>query len=158
MAYAGIQGSSLQTLTYAEMDSPVGQTVWLLETLQRWTDESGRPPDEIFGLDRLLTPVMIYPVTDSFARSLWAHPGLYLDPPTLEPGQRIEVPVALAACNDPLVPVPPRSFVERVYNIVRWTEFPEAGHVAAFQQPALLAADLRGFLGVIRNGTATAGA
>lgn len=155
MAYANIQGASPQTLAYAEGDSPVGQAAWLLEKFQRWTDESGRPPDEIFGLDRLLTAVMIYLGTDSFGSSLWAYPGVYLDPPTLEPGQRIEVPVGLVACKDPLVPVPPRSFVERVYNIVRWTDMPEAGHFAAFQQPERVREDLQEFLSVVRDGTAT---
>jgi pimeloyl-ACP methyl ester carboxylesterase len=156
MAYANIQGSSPQTLAYAEGDSPVGQAAWLLEKFQRWTDEAGRPPDEIFGLDRLLTAVMIYLVTDSFASSLWAYPGVYLDPPTLESGQRVEVPVGLVACKDPLVPVPPRSFVERVYNIVRWTDLPEAGHFAAFQESERVREDLQGFLRLLRDG-ATAG-
>jgi microsomal epoxide hydrolase len=152
MAYANIQSSSPQTLAYAEMDSPVGQAAWLLEKFQRWTDpDSGQDPDGLFGLDRLLTAVMIYLVTDAFGGSLWAYPGVYLDPPTLEPGQRVEVPVALAACKDPLVPVPPRRFVERAYNIVQWTDLPEAGHFAAFQQPRLLREDLQRFLRLLRE-------
>jgi len=152
MAYASIQASSPQTLAYAMMDSPVGQAAWLLEKYQRWTDESGgRAPDELFGMDRLLTAIMIYLVTDSFDTSIWAYPGVYLDPPTLEPGQRVEVPVGLVACADPLVPVPPRSFVERAYNAVRWTDMPEAGHFAAFQRPEQIREDLRGFLRLIRN-------
>jgi pimeloyl-ACP methyl ester carboxylesterase len=44
--------------------------------------------------------------------------------------------VGVVACADPLVPVPPRSFVQRAYNVVRWTDMPEAGHFAAFQRPA----------------------
>ncbi len=153
MAYAQIQGSSPQTLAYAQMDSPLGQAAWLLEKFERWTDESGeKSPDEIFGMDRLLTAVMIYLVTESFGSSIWAYPGVYVDPPTLEPGQRVEAPTAVVSCADPLVPVPPRAFVERVYNVVRWTEMPEAGHFAAFQQPQLVREDLQGFLGSLREG------
>ena len=153
LSYAALQGASPQTFAYAMMDSPVGQAAWLLEKFQRWTDESGGAPDEIFGMDRLLTAVMIYLVTDSFDTSIWAYPGVYLDPPTLEPGQRVEVPVGVVACADPLVPVPPRSFVERAYNVARWTDMPEAGHFAAFQRPGPLLEDLRGFLRQIREGS-----
>jgi microsomal epoxide hydrolase len=150
--YAMIQGSSPQTLAYAQMDSPVGQAAWILEKFQRWTDESGeKAPDEVFGMDRILTAVMVYLVTDSFGSSLWAYPGVYLDPPTLEPGQRVEVPVGLVACADPLVPVPPRSFVERAYNVVSWTDMPEAGHFAAFQRPAEVRQDLQRLLRLIRE-------
>lgn len=146
LSYAQVQGASPQTFAYAQMDSPLGQAAWLIEKFQRWTDESGgRTPDEIFGMDRLLTAVMVYLVTDSFDTSIWAYPGVYLDPPTLEPGQRVEAPVGIVACADPLVPVPPRSFVERAYNVARWTEMPEAGHFAAFQQPAQVREDLQGF-------------
>ena len=152
--YAMIQASSPQTLAHAMMDSPVGQAAWILEKFQRWADESGeRTPDEVFGMDRLLTAVMVYLVTDSFDTSLWAYPGVYLDPPTLDPGQRVEVPVGLVACADPLVPVPPRSFVERAYNVARWTDMPEAGHFAAFQRSGPVAEDLRAFLRQIRAGS-----
>ena len=153
MAYANIQASSPQTLAYAMTDSPIGQAAWLLEKFQRWTDESGeRTPEEIFGMDRLLTAVTIYLVTDSFDTSIWAYPGVYLDPPTLEPGQRVEAPVGIVACADPLVPVPPRSFVERAYNVARWTDMPEAGHFAAFQRPEPIREDLQAFLRLLREG------
>ncbi|MGH3148075.1 MAG: alpha/beta hydrolase, partial [Rubrobacter sp.] len=151
LSYAQVQGASPQTFAYAQMDSPVGQAAWLLEKFQRWTDESNQAPEEIFGLDRLLTAVMIYLVTDSFDTSIWAYPGVYLDPPTLEPGQRVQVPVGVVACADPLVPVPPRSFVERAYNVVRWTDEPQAGHFAAFQRPGQIQADLQEFLRSLRE-------
>jgi len=154
MAYANIQSSSPQTLAYGLLDSPVGQAAWILEKFQRWTDESGRAPDELFELNRLLTTVMIYLVTDSVGSTLWAYPGVYLDPPTLEPGQRVEVPVGFMACHDPLVPVPPRRFVERVYNVVQWTDVPEAGHFAAFQQPDRVTQDLQQFLRRLGGGPA----
>jgi len=154
LSYAQVQGASPQTFAYAMMDSPVGQAAWLLEKFQRWTDESGeRTLEEIFDLDRLLTAVMIYLVTDSFDTSIWAYPGVYLDPPTLEAGHRVEAPVGIVACADPLVPVPPRSFVERAYNVARWTDMPEAGHFAAFQRPGPLLEDLRAFLRQIREGS-----
>jgi pimeloyl-ACP methyl ester carboxylesterase len=40
---------------------------------------------------------------------------------------------------------PPRSWAERAYNVVRWTEMPSGGHFAAMEEPALLADDIRAF-------------
>jgi microsomal epoxide hydrolase len=32
--------------------------------------------------------------------------------------------------------------VERVYDVVRWSDMPRGGHFAALEQPALLARDI----------------
>jgi pimeloyl-ACP methyl ester carboxylesterase len=40
---------------------------------------------------------------------------------------------------------PPRSFVERVYNIQRWTVFPHGGHFSPVEEPAAVAGDLTAF-------------
>ncbi|HEY7112591.1 MAG TPA: hypothetical protein VIA45_06620 [Thermoanaerobaculia bacterium] len=40
---------------------------------------------------------------------------------------------------------PPRERAERFFNVVRWTEMPRGGHVAAMEEPDLLAEDIRAF-------------
>ena len=40
---------------------------------------------------------------------------------------------------------PPRSYVERIFNIKRWTSFSKGGHFAALEQPDLLINDIREF-------------
>jgi len=40
---------------------------------------------------------------------------------------------------------PPRSYLERVYNIERWTVFPRGGHFAPAEQPTAVAEDLVAF-------------
>jgi pimeloyl-ACP methyl ester carboxylesterase len=42
-------------------------------------------------------------------------------------------------------PTPPRSYIEKAFNIQRWTEMPEGGHFAAMEQPDLLATDIIDF-------------
>ena len=37
---------------------------------------------------------------------------------------------------------PPREWVERVFNVARWTEMPVGGHFAALEQPRALATDI----------------
>ena len=46
----------------------------------------------------------------------------------------------------PLEISPPiRTFAERAYNIVHWTEFDRGGHFAAMEEPDLLTGDIRAF-------------
>jgi pimeloyl-ACP methyl ester carboxylesterase len=40
---------------------------------------------------------------------------------------------------------PPRSYLERLYNIQRWTVFPRGGHLSAVEEPAAVAGDLTAF-------------
>jgi len=49
--------------------------------------------------------------------------------------------------------MPPRSWVERVYNVQRWSRMAKGGHFAAFEQPDLLARDPKKSLAK-QNGTA----
>ena len=60
-------------------------------------------------------------------------------------GARVAVPCAVARFPKE-EPMPPRDWVERAYDVVRWTEMPRGGHFAAMEEPELLAADVREFL------------
>jgi pimeloyl-ACP methyl ester carboxylesterase len=48
---------------------------------------------------------------------------------------------------------PPREWVERVFNLVRWTEMPVGGHFAALEQPRALAIDIHGSFAGMRPRT-----
>jgi pimeloyl-ACP methyl ester carboxylesterase len=63
--------------------------------------------------------------------------------------ERVEVPTAAALFPADL-PVPPREYGERAYNIQRWTNMPRGGHFAAAEEPELLAEDLRTFFRPLR--------
>ena len=65
-------------------------------------------------------------------------------------GLRVEVPTAAALFPAELLSWPPRSYVERIYNIARWTEMPRGGHFAALEQPTLLIEDIRAFARTLR--------
>ena len=40
---------------------------------------------------------------------------------------------------------PPRSYVERIFNLKQWTKMPAGGHFAALEKPDLLVEDIRKF-------------
>ncbi|MDR3703573.1 MAG: hypothetical protein P4L56_28245 [Candidatus Sulfopaludibacter sp.] len=45
------------------------------------------------------------------------------------------------------ISAPPRAWVERGYNLRRWTEMPRGGHFAAAEEPRLPADEVRSFFG-----------
>ncbi|MYF89443.1 MAG: alpha/beta hydrolase, partial [Boseongicola sp. SB0676_bin_33] len=65
-------------------------------------------------------------------------------------GRRVEVPTACALFPEELLSWPPRSYVERIYNVARWTEMPRGGHFAAMEEPELLIEDIRAFARTMR--------
>lgn len=64
----------------------------------------------------------------------------------------VRVPTAMAVFANEFVPEgqPPRSWCERLYEIRRWTVLPHGGHLAAIEEPDLLADDLTDFFTGLR--------
>jgi pimeloyl-ACP methyl ester carboxylesterase len=139
-AYAHMQRTTPLTPAYALSDSPVGLAAWILEKFELWAD----PASEI-DVDTLLTNVSLYWFTNTIAGSMRYYLESSLTPLALRSGQRISVPTAIA--RFPLeTPFPPRSWIERGYDITRWTDMPRGGHFAALEAPELLARDLAEWL------------
>ena len=145
--YSKQQSTRPQTLGYGLTDSPVGQLAWIIEKFNGWSDLSAGGIEAVYTKDQLLTNVMIYLVTDTFATSTWLYRGLFEDQfgDPVPPRARIEKPVGIANFPVDLIPFPPRSMVERHVNVRRWTDMGEGGHFAALEKPAKLVADIRAF-------------
>jgi pimeloyl-ACP methyl ester carboxylesterase len=61
----------------------------------------------------------------------------------------VQVPTAVALFPGD-IDQPPREWAERAYDLRRFTRMPRGGHFAAFEEPELLAADLRDFFRPLR--------
>lgn len=150
--YRTQQATKPQSLSYAMMDSPVGVAAWLIEKFNAWSDTDGDDIESVYSKDELLTNIMVYLVTRTFNTASWIYygrreeGGRILSPE----GRRVEVPTAVAVFPREMLAWPPRSYVERVYNITRWTEMPRGGHFAALEQPELLIDDIRAFARSLR--------
>jgi microsomal epoxide hydrolase len=144
-AYFRLQASKPQSLAWLGAGNPVGQAAWIVERFYDWCDRREKPFDQVFTLDQLITNAMIYIMTGSFTTGAWYYRGLLEQGGVvLQEGQRCETPTAFA--NFPgelLYQAPPRSWAERAYNIVRWTDEPRGGHFAAMEEPALFVEDVR---------------
>jgi hypothetical protein len=93
---------------------------------------------------------MLYVAPGAAVTATWIYQGQREDgADKLPAGERVGVPTGVAAFADPVFIPPPRSYAEKTYNIVRWTDMPKGGHFAAMEQPELLLGDLRAFLATV---------
>ena len=151
--YRTQQATKPQTLSYAMMDSPVGIAAWILEKFNSWSDTDGDNVESAHSKDELLTNIMVYIVTRSFNTASWIYYGRREEGGRLfsPAGRRVEVPTACALFPKELLAWPPRPYVERLFNVQRWTEMPRGGHFAALEEPELLLADVRAFARTLRQ-------
>jgi microsomal epoxide hydrolase len=144
------QGTKPQTIGAALNDSPVGLAAWIVEKFRTWCDCGGNP-EKAFTKDEMLTNVMVYWVTQTAASAA----RIYYENRHASPDQYARkgpVPTACAVfAGEPFWS--PRPWVEKRYNVKRWTEFPHGGHFAALEQPDALVGDIRAFFRDIRQGS-----
>ena len=55
------------------------------------------------------------------------------------------VPTGCAVYPKEFLTWPPKSYVERLFNLVHWTEMKKGGHFAALEQPSSLIKDIQNF-------------
>jgi pimeloyl-ACP methyl ester carboxylesterase len=150
--YRTQQATKPQTLSYAMMDSPVGVAAWIIEKFNSWSDTDGDNIESAHTKDSLLTNIMVYLVTKTFNTASWIYYGRREEGGRLlsTNNRRVEVPTAAALFPAELLAWPPRSYVERLYNITHWSEMPRGGHFAALEEPELLIDDIRAFARTLR--------
>lgn len=136
--YGHVQGTRPQTLAYGLSDSPVGLAAWIAEKFRAWTDSTGQG----VSLDAMLTNISLYWFTNTIGSSVRLYRENRRQPVHFGPGERVLPPLSVAVFPREL-PMPPRSWVERVYDVHRWTIMSQGGHFAAMEEPELLAADIR---------------
>jgi len=145
--YSSIQSTKPQTVGIGLNDSPAGLAAWILEKWRSWTD-SGGDLDTRFGRDFLLTMLTIYWATGSITPSLRDYYDNRWHPVTPD---FVDVPTAFAVFAHEFAPEgePPREWMERLYNVRRWTVMPRGGHFAPAEEPRLVAQDIASFFGSI---------
>ncbi len=147
-AYWQIQRTTPLTPAYALNDSPIGLAAWILEKFRKWSDCDGDPRNAV-PIDELLANITLYWMTETIYSSF----RMYFENTTasLALGKDVFIKVPCAVAHFPKeIFMPPRTWVERGYNVQRWTTMPRGGHFAAWEQPELMAEDLRAFFRAFR--------
>jgi pimeloyl-ACP methyl ester carboxylesterase len=148
-AYAHVQGTRPQTLAYALNDSPAGLAAWIVEKFREWSD-CEQDVYRCFTRDKLLANITLYWMTQTISSSFGLYHESRKTPLRFGADDFVRVPCGIARFPKE-IPLPPREWVERGYNVQSWTEMPNGGHFAAAEQPYLLAADIRAFFRTLRR-------
>jgi pimeloyl-ACP methyl ester carboxylesterase len=146
--YARYMAARPQTL-YGIADSPVGLAAWLLDhndadgqpaaavasALNRTTSDTGE-----LTRNEILDNITLYWLTNtgvSASRLYWEYRGGFFN------AKGVTIPVAVSVFPGEQYQAP-RSWAERAYpNLVHYNQVDKGGHFAAWEQPHLLAAELR---------------
>lgn len=147
--YGHAQATKPQTLAFGLNDSPAGLASWIVEKFHGWSDCDGEV-ERRFTKDELLTNIMIYWTTQTIHSSMRLYYEARERPVHFNEGEFVQSPCAIAKFLRE-APFPPREWIERGYNIQRWTEFPTGGHFAAMEEPDLLVEDIRAFFRPLRQ-------
>jgi pimeloyl-ACP methyl ester carboxylesterase len=146
--YAKYMAARPQTL-YGIADSPVGLAAWLLDH----NDADGQPAAAVVAAlgrttsdtgelvrDEVLDNITLYWLTRtgvSAARLYWEYRGGFFD------AKGVTIPVAVSVFPGEQYQAP-RSWTERAYpRLVHYNQLDRGGHFAAWEQPQLLAEELR---------------
>jgi pimeloyl-ACP methyl ester carboxylesterase len=150
-AYAHVQRTKPDTLAVGLADSPAGLAGWMAEKLWSWSDrvEGGKSR---LSRDEVLANVTLYWLTGNIGSSIRLYREASRHPLRLADGERIRVPTGMALFPAETPANPPREWVTRGYDVTRWTSMPRGGHFAAWEEPDLLAADIREFFRPLRGG------
>lgn len=146
--YLALHASKPQTIAYSLVDSPVGLAAWIVEKLNKWTDNDG-DLESVLTKDEILSNITTYWVTatgGSSGRLYFETAVAGMMGPAIE---RVEAPVAVAIFPQELYRST-RRIAEHNYNVVRWTPQQKGGHFPALEQPELLVADIRESLRELR--------
>ena len=146
--YARLMGSRPQTL-YGIADSPVGLASWLLDH----NDADGQPAAAVAAAlnrtssatgeltrDEILDNITLYWVTNtgvSASRIYWEYKGGFFN------AKGVSIPVAVSVFPGEQYEAP-RSWTERAYpKLIHYNRLDRGGHFAAWEQPGLLASEVR---------------
>ena len=150
--YMHIQGTKPWTPAVALNDSPAGLAAWIVEKIQAWSD-CGGDIERRFTKDEILTNVMLYWITQSIGTSFLGYRDLAKPrhgPPKATGENRSRGAVVGFAMFPKDIANAPREWAERFYDVRHWSEMPSGGHFAAWEEPGLLAEDIRTFFRPLR--------
>jgi pimeloyl-ACP methyl ester carboxylesterase len=140
VGYSAIQSTRPDTLATALNDSPAGLASWIIEKFRRWSDCDG-DVERRFTKNELLTNVMIYWVTGTIGSSMRAYREAAPDSDLRD----TSVPIAHLMSDRDMLHTP-REWVARSSRIDRWSQVARGGHFIEWEEPALVADDIRAFI------------
>ena len=138
-AYAVMMGTRPQVIGQALTDTPAGLAAFMY-------DYNDGEPERLLNRDDFLDDVTLYWLTNSAASSArlyWETSGQSVLLSAAQKTSEIQLPVAITVFPGEVYRAP-ESWARRAYrNLVYFNEVDQGGHFAAWEQPDLLARELR---------------
>jgi pimeloyl-ACP methyl ester carboxylesterase len=138
-AYGAMMGTRPQVIGQALTDSPAGLAVFMY-------DYNDGEPERLLTKDDFLDNVTLYWLTNtatSSARLYWETGGQSVLLAAAQKTSEITLPVAITVFPEEVYRTP-ETWARRAYrNLTYFKEVDKGGHFAAWEQPALFAAELR---------------
>ncbi|XP_037678805.1 epoxide hydrolase 1 [Choloepus didactylus] len=156
--YMHIQATKPDTVGCALNDSPVGLAAYILEKFSTWTKSEFRDLEDgglerKFSLDDLLTNIMIYWTTGSITSSQRFYKENLGKGLNVEKHEKLKVyaPTGFAAFPSELLHLPENWLRSKYQKLVSYSYMARGGHFAAFEEPELLARDIRKFVALLEQ-------
>jgi len=155
--YMHIQATKPDTIGFTLLNSPAGLAAYILEKFSTWTDienrdfEDGRLTKK-FTLDEMLTNVMVYYASGSIISSQRFYRENFANNIGFQIfAQHIRVPTGYAVFPNELACAASFVLKETYKNLTTVNYLKDGGHFAAFEQPALMEADVRAFVAEVEK-------
>ncbi|KAM5238850.1 epoxide hydrolase 1 [Ctenodactylus gundi] len=156
--YMHIQATKPDTVGCALNDSPVGLAAYILEKFSTWTNSEFRDLEDgglerKFSLDDLLTNIMLYWTTGTIVPSQRYYKENMGQSFMNQKHDRMKVfvPTGFAAFPCELIHAPEKMVRTKYPKLVSYSYMARGGHFAAFEEPALLAQDIRKFVALVER-------
>ncbi|XP_053440077.1 epoxide hydrolase 1-like [Nycticebus coucang] len=156
--YLHIQSTKPDTVGCALNDSPVGLAAYILEKFSTWTNSEFQNLEDgglerKYSLEDLMTNVMLYWTTGTIVSSQRFYKenmgqGLMAQK---HERMKVHVPTGFAAFPSELVHVPKKWLKFKYPKLISYSFMACGGHFAAFEEPELLAQDIRKFVSVLER-------
>jgi pimeloyl-ACP methyl ester carboxylesterase len=146
--YLRITSTRPSTVGYAVNDSPVFQLAWIVEKFKEWTHASRELPEDAIDRDILLTNVSLYWFTQAGAS---AANFLYESMNAAQEwSEGPAIPTAFSVFGgDPFGIL--RGALDPAGSNANWVDHAEGRHFPSLEEPELVVADLRSFVGSLRG-------
>lgn len=148
--YRAIQSTRPMALAFALADSPAGLAGWLADKYNRLGDtKKGHAFEGMearFPHDLFCTQLSIYWFTNTInsANTLYKA-GPAEGSARLKLGERVLTPTGYAEYPIDTLPITPRSWADRGYNIFDFQVMDRGGHFAAMEEPELFTTNVQGY-------------
>jgi pimeloyl-ACP methyl ester carboxylesterase len=145
-AYAAMMGTRPQVIGQALTDSPAGLAAFMY-------DYNNCEPERLLTRDDFLDDVTLYWLTNSAASSArlyWETSGQSVLLANSQKTSEISLPVAITVFPEDVYRAP-ETWARRAYRkLIYFNEVDKGGHFAAWEQPELLASELRAAFRLLR--------